>query len=646
MKKFKFISAVMSIIAMTLITTMTAVAYVSTTASHVDNSTEKYFPEIADQGDYASSVGYATTYYQMTYEVAKSLNADASEYTFSPEWTYSLINGGSDDGGYAADAYKILDNFGAPFISEFTGSATSMETEESVWKSAMKYKLNADGMGGHYSENTFDDTDDFILSMKEELASGNILVTGSNSAWWFGDDDNETVTVIKDGEETTDKGIVYVSDTGKSEGRQLVTVVGYDDEIEFKYGAYSTKGAFKIANSKGSDWGNDGYIWVSYEAFYQDSENRPAKKNGYGFTSSWWWQEADQNVYYMILVSDLPYTPTYVGVLTFENQDISNMILNYRGRLDASSAISSENLLYDNTDYIKGFSTEPFTGKIAVDLNSISSYFTNTGACWEIISNGISDAQFKIYKNTSTVYSGNGTSWHTHVYDRQDDFQYIGSKWYRYDKCPLCGGTKTISGTCYLHMDFENGIGTWGNNGKGVLSTEKEADENSYLKIDYSNSDNTAPTYFEVYNPSSGAYSSTQMTGNIEMCFDVKFEGKDADVILKRRQPGIDNMVLRVCSKETGRLMYGSGDVRKYFSNNNGWVNSVDTWFTVEISANITSDSTKAYQNITVKNRDTGEVISTISNMPLNNTDSFCNLFVIGGSCTVDIDNIAIRKIS
>jgi C1A family cysteine protease len=36
-------------------------------------------------------------------------------------------------------------------------------------------------------------------------------------------------------------------------------VVGYDDN---KYG-----GAFEIQNSWGTDWGNDGYIWINYNDF-------------------------------------------------------------------------------------------------------------------------------------------------------------------------------------------------------------------------------------------------------------------------------------------------------------------------------------------------------------------------------------------
>lgn len=620
-------------------------AATSASTGYVDNSTKKYFPAIADQGEADSSVGYATTYYQMTYTVAKANDADSTDYMFSPEWTYSLINEGSDSGAYASDAYKVLSDFGAPLASEFTGSATNIETNADVWESAMKYRLNADGSNNGYSEQTFNDTDEFISSMKAELADGEVLVTGSNANWWYGDDADETVSVIKNGETTSEKGVAYIYDNGKDEGRQLLTVVGYDDNITFEYGPYTTNGAFKVANSRGTEWGNDGYIWVSYEAFYQDSEFRPAKRNGYGFTSSWWWQDLDQNVYFSMKVNTLPHEPEYVGIFSFNGQDISDMVLTYRGRLNTSSEITGNYALYDNTDYIKGIPSTPFTGSIALDLSSMSDYFTNAGACWEVMSDGISSTPLTIHNNSnSSVYSGSGTEWHKHVYDRKEDFYYSSNTWYRRDKCPICGDINIVSGTCYLYTNFENGLGSWGNNGNGDVEIATE-DGNNYMKIYYVRNNENTPKYFQVYNPSSGAYSTTQMSGEIEMCFDVRFHGNDADIMLKRRQPNIDNIVLRISSKETGWLMYGSNNNRVHFTNN-GWIDSVDKWFTIEISATISSDSTEAKQSIKVIDKSTQEVIATVTDAPLNKNDDFCNLLLIGGSSTVDIDNIAIRKIS
>ena len=52
-------------------------------------------------------------------------------------------------------------------------------------------------------------------------------------------------------------------------GWHAMAVVGYDDDKV--YGSSGKKGAFKIANSwkkpDGSDWGERGYLWISYDAF-------------------------------------------------------------------------------------------------------------------------------------------------------------------------------------------------------------------------------------------------------------------------------------------------------------------------------------------------------------------------------------------
>ncbi|MGI6427832.1 MAG: hypothetical protein ACOX0L_09565 [Natronincolaceae bacterium] len=53
-----------------------------------------------------------------------------------------------------------------------------------------------------------------------------------------------------------------------------MVVVGYDDNIETPEGY----GAFKIINSYGTDWGNDGFAYMSYDGFVA------AVQSGYVFT--------------------------------------------------------------------------------------------------------------------------------------------------------------------------------------------------------------------------------------------------------------------------------------------------------------------------------------------------------------------------
>ena len=49
-----------------------------------------------------------------------------------------------------------------------------------------------------------------------------------------------------------------------SVGRHAITIIGYDDN---KFG-----GAFHVLNSYGSDWGDDGYFWISYKDFKDQAD--------------------------------------------------------------------------------------------------------------------------------------------------------------------------------------------------------------------------------------------------------------------------------------------------------------------------------------------------------------------------------------
>lgn len=65
---------------------------------------------------------------------------------------------------------------------------------------------------------------------------------------------------------------------GRMYGCHAITAVGWDDDIELTYdysnilgneslGKVKYKGAVKLRNSWGTDWGIDGYIWMPYEVF-------------------------------------------------------------------------------------------------------------------------------------------------------------------------------------------------------------------------------------------------------------------------------------------------------------------------------------------------------------------------------------------
>ena len=615
----------------------------------VDNSNSIYFPSIANQGSDNSCVAYATTYYQLTYTVSRALNSSYSNYTFAPNWTYSLINSGTDNGSNEDDAYKIINDFGAPKQTEFTGSKTNIETHANVWKSAMRYKLDS-GEDNQWSFHYFDNTDDFIVSAKQQLASGKILTTGSNSSRWYGDDSSESVTARVGS--SNQKGIAYVKNSG-SEGRHLITIVGYNDDVQFTFNGHTTYGGFKIANSWGTSWGNSGYIWVAYDAFYEQSSNRPSSNNGSGFISSWWNEGTDENVFYTIDLDDnySLYEPSYVGEFTLASKKLCDTKLTYKTKETANSNFSSENNIFDGSDYDGLPTSRTYSGTLALDLSDMSDYMTGDVNYWEIYLEGISTGTLRILdaSGDAVLASQSGIRWvkpHEHIYE-QGAVTINNSTWTRTDTCTICGHTKNVTGTCYFNMDFESGVtsSSWGNNGRGIISSVTYGD-NTYMKVDYENESNTAPRYFEVFSPSSGAYSPLNISGNIEMSFDVMFTGNDADVYLKRRAEDINDIVLRIACKEGGRLQYGTNGGRgTFYDSNHDYVNPLSRWLHVRIVANISTDEEVAKQSIYVTDRDTGELVTSVENIALTTNVPKCNLFMIGGSSTVNIDNILVRNI-
>lgn len=623
----------------------------------VDNSNTDYFPSIANQGKDGACVAYATTYYQLSYTISKALNADCSNYTFSPNWTYSLINSGVDEGSYEGDAYKILSDFGAPKKSEFTGTKTSIETQASVWKSAMKYKIDPDKDNDNWKMDYFNNTDDFIVSAKQKLADGKVLTTGTDSYWWYGDDSNESVTakVTVDGTTKNQKGIAYIYDNGKDEGRHLITIVGYDDNVKFSYGNYSTTGGFKIANSWGTSWGNSGYIWVAYDAFYKNSANRPKERNGYGFVSSWWNENSDENVYYTINLDEnyAPYQASYIGELSLSSKKLSSTHLTYATKENLEAELSHENDIFNGENYanIYGLPTKFYTGTIALDLSDMSYYMDNSDAYWEICLNGITAGKLKVIDSDSNVIlsSTSGTKWvkpHEHIYT-EGEMTYNESQWTRNDTCNICNEVNTVNGACYFNMDFENGVNAsdWINNGRGVISSSSD-DNNTYMQINYVNESGDKPNYFEISNPTNWYYSNTKISGLTEMSFDVKFGGIDGDIYLKQRAEDINKIVLRICCKEVGRLQYGTnGGRRTFFDENEQYINPIDRWLHIRIIANISENNDEAKQTIYVTDRNTGELISTVENKALASDVSYCNMITIGGSSEVDIDNIIVRDV-
>jgi len=252
--------------------------------STVDNSATKYFPNIMNQGELNSCNAFATVYYQLSYTVNKELNRDASllENKFSPTWVYNMINDGLNNATYISDIMKIVTEIGVVSIDsvpvdtlENENDVKNVRTSKDLWMEASNYRVKEHFYIGPSVDPTITDasqlvyTDEDILAIKQALAAGEVLTCSTYPHRW------KTAKIKKSDKapnNATYKGETIITrSSGINYLAHRMTIVGYDDNIwvdinKNKQVEEGEKGAFKLANSWGTEEGNDGFIWMSYDA--------------------------------------------------------------------------------------------------------------------------------------------------------------------------------------------------------------------------------------------------------------------------------------------------------------------------------------------------------------------------------------------
>jgi hypothetical protein len=214
-------------------------------------SLKQYSPIPESQGSYGTCVGWSTAYAART--ISESIALGRTDRTlsynnaFSPTHVYKNIS--DNEGREGANISYALDYMRDYGIAKRIAAEGTMEFPDiplSLFNTAQRYPIagyvrlfsNPRGAPGTISER--------VTPVKKALSEGKPVIIGMNCPPSF-----ISYSV---------RGIWRPTENPyEAYGGHAMCVVGYDDDM---YG-----GAFEIQNSWGTDWGNDGYIWISYADF-------------------------------------------------------------------------------------------------------------------------------------------------------------------------------------------------------------------------------------------------------------------------------------------------------------------------------------------------------------------------------------------
>tara|TARA_B100001250_G_scaffold305600_1_gene267520 strand:+ start:313 stop:1584 length:1272 start_codon:yes stop_codon:yes gene_type:complete len=220
-------------------------------------SLEKYVPLILNQGQTGTCVGFSTLYYGLStsYNFLFGYTDKGEKYanSFDPYFIYSIMKNDvndCDEGTYMDQALDLLIKIGAkkyfypPYINCNSNWNKNKLINISEYISPYKMKTwyyldvdNVDVIGNIKYWITKGSPVMFgasITSSLQSYSSYNLNGVNSNGLWT--PNLNETPT-----------------------GGHAMCIVGYDD---YKHG-----GVFRVANSWGRDYGDNGYIWIKYSDF-------------------------------------------------------------------------------------------------------------------------------------------------------------------------------------------------------------------------------------------------------------------------------------------------------------------------------------------------------------------------------------------
>ena len=220
-------------------------------------SLERYVPEVVEQ-DGGTCVGYAAFYYGLSTMYNERFGVTSSKgklaHSFDPNFIYSIIQNqidyNCDEGLHFYEAFDLLKRIGAKklFFTPFVDC-------NSTWNNSLLDNL-AEYTLPYAIEEYYHfklDNPGLIENMKSAISNNHPLFGAFNfvnSLYSFSSDNPNGVDYT---------GLWTPNQYEEIDGGHAMSIVGYDD---YKYG-----GSFRVVNSWGKNYGDNGYIWMRYSDF-------------------------------------------------------------------------------------------------------------------------------------------------------------------------------------------------------------------------------------------------------------------------------------------------------------------------------------------------------------------------------------------
>lgn len=205
----------------------------------------EYMPPVGNQGMQNSCVAWAIAYAVKSYQEKVeermpfySGNSIDNNRIFSPSYIYNQMNNGRDGGSSFIFSLNLIHDQGCVPMSDMPYNSSDYLTlpSDELKEKAKMYRID------YWRQVNFLDPKE----VKAQINAGYPILIGVKIDKGF----------EAKGHGAENPYIWNSYDNTETSGHAMV-IVGFDDHLK----------AFKIMNSWGKEWGNDGFCWISYDFF-------------------------------------------------------------------------------------------------------------------------------------------------------------------------------------------------------------------------------------------------------------------------------------------------------------------------------------------------------------------------------------------